>query len=60
MFEMWVSIPCLECQCNKEGSVEEDCDVDDGTCNCKENIVGIKCDECKESYFGFPQCKSNF
>ena len=47
----------VECKCSTDGSVDNDCDGDDGTCNCKENVVGMHCEDCKKAYFGFPDCK---
>ena len=43
-----------ECKCNPDGSLQ--CDTD-GNCACKEGYDGIKCDECKQNYIGFPNCK---
>ena len=42
-----------ECDCNQDGS--DDC-MDDGTCICKENIIGVKCNSCKLGLYGFPNC----
>ena len=49
----------LDCNCNTDGSTSLQC-KDDGTCDCKTNIDGQKCDQCMESYYNFPACSSNF
>ena len=36
----------LDCSCNKHGSVREDCNQEDGRCECKPNVFGAKCNEC--------------
>ena len=38
-----------------EGSEDNTCD-ENGQCNCKCNIKGVKCDECNSEYYGFPEC----
>ncbi|KAL1491007.1 hypothetical protein ABEB36_011669 [Hypothenemus hampei] len=49
---------CKKCLCHPIGTVENDCRHglcrcnDDGTCNCKENVVGTHCAECKDGTFG--------
>ena len=43
------------CECNPLGSVSLDCD-DHGLCQCKDNVVGDKCDQCAEEHFNFPNC----
>ena len=47
----------LVCGCNINGSISASCDPD-GQCDCKSNIIGIKCTECETGYHGFPDCKS--
>ena len=48
--------PILQsCDCNPLGSVSLNCD-DHGLCDCKENVVGDKCDQCAEEHFNFPNC----
>ena len=52
---IWIlHIYSLECECNEEGSVDNTCDEVSGKCTCKEHIVGDKCDQSSEEYFGFP------
>ena len=46
-----------ECDCNQDGS--EGC-MDDGNCICKENIIGVKCDYCKEGTYDFPNCLGTY
>ena len=47
----------LVCGCNINGSISASCDPD-GQCDCKSNIIGIKCTHCETGYHGFPDCKS--
>ena len=46
------------CDCNSEGRKTKDCNLENGDCDCKENICGPKCDKCCKGYYGFPDCKS--
>ncbi len=39
------------CDCDEQGSVSLDCN-DLGVCECKTDVVGDKCDRCREGYFG--------
>lgn len=34
------------------GSVDSWCDPGDGQCVCKVGVVGLKCDECQEEFYG--------
>ena len=47
----------LECACDEEGAVDNTCTETDGKCTCKEHIIGEKCAECEEEFFGFPNCE---
>ncbi|XP_053313559.1 laminin subunit beta-3 [Spea bombifrons] len=45
---------CISCDCDPEGSVEGgSCDSMTGRCNCKENVGGERCDQCKPGYYQF-------
>lgn len=51
---------CRRCNCNLQGTSEAVCDRqtglcacdEQGFCNCKSNVVGKKCDTCKDGTFG--------
>ena len=47
-----------DCKCNERGSVGKTCDNNTGICACKPHIVGAKCDQCDEGYYGWswPDC----
>ena len=45
------SIIFLACNCDEQGSVNLECN-DQGECQCKRNVVGNKCDQCKAGYYG--------
>ena len=50
-----------DCNCNPDGSVTNStkgCDAN-GQCHCKCGIGGLKCDECLDFHFGFPNCEDN-
>lgn len=39
------------CDCNLTGSIDNECNRLNGQCKCKNpNIVGVKCDKCRENY----------
>lgn len=44
-----------DCQCNRIGSRTLVCNQD-GRCDCKQRIAGLKCNQCLERRFGFPGC----
>ena len=58
-------LKCHACECNKLGSVGSECDLDNGQCTCKKNVIGRQCNQCKESYWniksgeGCTECKCN-
>lgn len=37
---------CLACDCNRMGSVNDECDGKKGRCQCKPGVRGRKCDKC--------------
>ncbi|XP_057663543.1 laminin subunit alpha [Diorhabda carinulata] len=47
----------LPCQCDYVGSLSFECEKFGGQCQCKENIIGRKCEACKTGHYGFPDCK---
>ncbi|OCT91581.1 laminin subunit beta-3 [Xenopus laevis] len=43
---------CISCDCDPEGSIDGgSCDDLTGRCNCKENVGGERCDQCKPGYY---------
>lgn len=46
-----ISIFFKGCDCDELGV--DYCDNADGTCHCKPNVVGQKCDRCEENHYGF-------
>lgn len=59
-FELSFSIfPFLAaCDCNLAGSVSLQCDRDTGKCQCKQGMIGDKCDQCAQDASGkMPQCE---
>ena len=46
----------LACDCDADGT--ESCNKENGKCICKPNVVGTKCDTCKEGFHGsIPDCE---
>ena len=45
----------VDCNCNVNGSSSLSCNSN-GTCPCKDNVIGEKCTECTPGFFGFPDC----
>ncbi|CAL7933589.1 unnamed protein product [Xylocopa violacea] len=52
-------IGCEECNCSPLGVIDNDlqCDLFNGSCRCKENVVGRQCDKCEPGYSQFPHCE---
>ena len=46
-----------ECDCNTEGSLDQNCDKIGGQCSCKDNVIGRQCTRCAPDFFGYPECK---
>ena len=45
------SFSCLQCQCNPAGSTDPLlCDAASGQCHCKRNVMGLKCDTCRNGF----------
>ena len=48
----------LACDCNADGSDDNNCDASTGQCTCQdENIVGRTCDDTPPGYYDFPTPK---
>ncbi|KAM9364179.1 laminin subunit beta-3 [Pholidichthys leucotaenia] len=44
---------CIRCICNAEGTINGgQCDDSTGSCQCKANVEGTRCDRCKRGYYG--------
>ncbi|KAM4651236.1 laminin subunit beta-2 [Discoglossus pictus] len=43
----------LACNCDPQGSVSSECDVNGGQCQCKANVIGRRCDSCAPGTYGF-------
>ncbi|XP_014389277.1 PREDICTED: laminin subunit alpha-2 isoform X4 [Myotis brandtii] len=43
---------CQPCRCNANGSFSEVCHTQTGQCECRPNVQGRRCDECKPETFG--------
>ncbi|XP_022314761.2 laminin subunit alpha-like [Crassostrea virginica] len=47
----------LACGCDTDGSLSFECSNFGGQCQCRDNVIGQKCTQCREGYYGFPRCK---
>ncbi|KAG8521110.1 Laminin subunit alpha-1, partial [Galemys pyrenaicus] len=52
---------CVACGCDRRGTVADTCDQelglcgcaeDTGSCSCKENVIGLRCSECRAGTYG--------
>lgn len=52
-------IGCEECNCSPQGVLNGNlqCDLLNGSCSCKENVVGRQCDKCVAGFSQFPHCE---
>nr|CAD7256718.1 unnamed protein product [Timema shepardi] len=52
-------IGCEECNCEPLGVARGNlqCDLFNGSCQCKANVVGRTCDRCRAGNWGFPYCQ---
>lgn len=51
-------IGCEECNCNPLGVHSNlQCDLFNGSCTCKEHVVGRTCDNCEAGHYNFPYCE---
>lgn len=48
----------ISCDCNYDGSLSFDCNQFGGQCQCRQNVIGRRCELCEEGYYGFPRCIS--
>ncbi len=44
-------VKCHPCECSKAGAKGEECDLKNGQCVCRPNVIGRKCDECADTFW---------
>ncbi len=44
-------LKCHACECHSAGSAGHDCQLEDGQCECKPNVMGRRCDECMDTFW---------
>ncbi|KAJ8306110.1 hypothetical protein KUTeg_016655 [Tegillarca granosa] len=47
----------VACECDIDGSMSFECDRFGGQCQCRDNVIGRQCTDCREGYYGFPNCR---
>ena len=47
------------CGCHSDGTADSTCDAETGQCQCLCGIQGLKCDECIDFHWNFPNCEDN-
>lgn len=47
----------VSCSCDVRGSASPLCDENTCGCQCKPNVVGLHCTQCRVGYYGFPDCR---
>ena len=46
-------IQSIECNCDQRGiRSSAGCNVEDGSCSCKDNVIGRDCNQCKPEHYG--------
>ena len=45
---------CTDCSCDLCGSVS--CEDTSGSCGCKNNVIGVNCDQCAPGFWDFDSC----
>uniref|UniRef100_A0A8C5LFF2 Laminin subunit alpha-2 n=1 Tax=Jaculus jaculus TaxID=51337 RepID=A0A8C5LFF2_JACJA len=48
---------CQPCRCSTNGSFSEMCNIRTGQCECRPNVQGRRCDECKPETFGLQSAR---
>lgn len=46
------------CSCSTTGSSAPQCELTNGTCQCKPGFSGRSCDQCAPGYHGYPACSA--
>ena len=46
---------CTLCECDTRGSYNTSCDRQSGQCYCKPNVMGKRCDTCREGYYALDE-----
>ncbi|KAH3697084.1 hypothetical protein DPMN_084569, partial [Dreissena polymorpha] len=47
---------CKACNCDVNGSVDQDCDPLNGQCLCRADYAGVRCNSCLFGFYNFPDC----
>lgn len=52
---------CEKCLCDKDGSLDQDCNIETGQCKCKPGVAGRTCDQCDAGHYDFSSkgCQGN-
>ncbi|WAR23621.1 LAMA2-like protein, partial [Mya arenaria] len=51
-----MTLGLVACGCDKDGSLDNNCDPLTGQCACAADYTGLYCDECLFGFYNFPDC----
>lgn len=51
----FVSLP-QACNCSTVGSLDSQCNINTGQCNCRPKFSGLRCSECNRGHWNYPHC----
>lgn len=54
------TVSFIVCECDPNHTTAEICDVFSGSCACRENYSGARCDRCEIGYYQYPRCDSKY
>lgn len=52
-FDYLILQGCQACNCDLIGSVNNTCDQPTGQCQCRQGVIGLRCDNCLPYQYGF-------
>lgn len=50
-------LKCHACECFEPGSETTECNLNNGQCKCKTNVIGRQCNQCKDTYWNIASNK---
>lgn len=59
IFNQFLCFLFKDCDCDHSGTEPGVCSNETGTCMCRSNFDGSRCDRCFPGFYGFPACDGN-